>query len=164
MKSLLFVLILFPLVGLAQNNVMHSDKEFHAYEARISDVAWIHGHWKGEALGGIVEELWSLPLGGSMMGSFKLVSEGEVNFYELQTISEENGSLVFRLKHFGNQLDGWEEKEKPEDQVLIKLTDSRAYFDGITFEKVGDKGLNIYVVFEQKGQMTEAKFAYEKAD
>jgi len=164
MKQLCLILFFFPMLCTGQGNVLHKNAESEPISATISDVMWIAGHWKGEALGGIVEELWSLPLGGSMMGSFKLVSEREVNFYELQTISEESGSLVFRLKHFGNQLDGWEEKEKPEDQVLIKLTDSRAYFDGITFEKVGDKGLNIYVVFEQKGQMTEAKFAYEKVD
>jgi hypothetical protein len=68
------------------------------------------------------------------------------------------------LKHFSDKLEGWEEKEKPADQLLLKLTGTRAFFDGITFEKVSDKELNIYVVFEQKGQMSEARFAYIKAE
>jgi len=143
---------------------MHMDANSKHIQANISDVAWIAGHWRGEALGGVVEELWSPSLGGSMMGSFKLVSDGATNFYELQTISEESGSLVFRIKHFGNKLEGWEEKEKPEDLLLLKLTDTRAFFDGVTFEKVSDKKLNIYVVFEQKGHTSEAKFAYIKAE
>lgn len=160
MKKIFFILFAIPTICIGQNNVMHVTEDSHSVTATISDVSWIAGHWKGEALGGEVEELWSPPLGGSMMGSFKLVSDGLTNFYELQTISEENGSLVFRLKHFSDKLEGWEEKEKPDDQILLRLTDSRAYFDGITFEKAGDGQLNIYVVFEQKGQMTEAKFVY----
>ncbi len=41
-------------------------------EATLEDVSWIAGHWKGEAFGGIAEEIWSPPLGDSMMFVFKL--------------------------------------------------------------------------------------------
>jgi hypothetical protein len=41
-----------------------------------------------------------------MMGPFKLVVENEVQFYEIETISEENGTFVFRLKHFHRDLKG----------------------------------------------------------
>lgn len=51
-------------------------------DAELSQIAWMEGHWKGEAFGGLTEELWSPPFGGSMMFSFKLVVYGEIAFYE----------------------------------------------------------------------------------
>ena len=71
-------------------------------EPKLENIRWIAGNWKGEAFGGITEENWSEPSGGSMMATFKLISDGKVNFYEIETISEENNSLILRLKHFGN--------------------------------------------------------------
>lgn len=164
MKLLLVILTLFPMVSISQDfeHVMIANDDMQSVNASISDISWLQGHWKGEALGGIVEELWSPPLGDSMMGSFKLLSNDGTDFYELQIISEENGTLIFRLKHFGSHLEGWEPKEKPESQALLKIDKTTAWFDGITFEKAGNDELNVYVVFDHEGQQTEAKFAYTK--
>src|SRR5690606_41748043 len=74
--------------------------------AVFADVAWIAGHWKGKAMGGEIEEVWTPPMGGSMMGSFKFVADGKVIFYELETITEEDKTLILRLKHFGGDLKG----------------------------------------------------------
>jgi len=54
----------------------------------------LQGHWKGEAFGGITEEIWSPPLGDSMMFVFKLVDEGKVVFYEIGGIREVMTSLL----------------------------------------------------------------------
>ncbi len=51
-------------------------------QATLQDIAWISGYWKGEAFGGITEEMWSNPLGNSMMFAFKLVVDDKVKFYE----------------------------------------------------------------------------------
>ena len=45
---------------------------------KLENISWIAGHWKGEAFGGITEEIWSEPSGGSMMASFKLVVDDNV--------------------------------------------------------------------------------------
>ena len=91
-KSII-LLVFFSLSGLlAQTNVtpniLKLDEGFASPEASIEDVKWIAGHWKGEALGGIVEEVWTEPLGGSMMCAFKLVVDDKVKFYELVTLYE----------------------------------------------------------------------------
>ena len=130
-------------------------------EATLSDVSWISGYWKGEALGGIIEEIWSDPYGNSMMGSFKLVSEGKVSFYELCTISEENNTLILRIKHFSSDLKGWEEKDDSEEFKLVKLDKNKAYFNNLTFELVDENNLDIYVIFKEEGkEETEMKFSY----
>ena len=131
-------------------------------KADLSSMRWVEGHWKGEAFDGITEEVWTPPLGGSMVCAFKLVVDGKVKFYELVTISEENNTLVLRLKHFHSNLKGWEEKDKTVDFRLVKATDNKIYFDEFTFERVGARKMNIYVVIKSKEKREEVKFAYTK--
>ena len=132
-------------------------------KASLSDVAWIAGHWKGEAFGGITEEIWSPPLGDSMMFVFKLVVNEKVAFYEVGHIRQEGETLILRLKHFNSNLTGWEEKDKTVDFKLVKLEGNRVYFDDFTFEKINESEINIYVVIEQEnGSKEEVKFNYKK--
>jgi hypothetical protein len=131
-------------------------------QANLSDVDWIQGHWKGEALGGQVEEIWSPPLGESMMGSFKLVQNGKVKFYEIMTISETEKTLILRIKHFDAQLKGWEEKDETVDFKLVKVTPDKIYFDGLTFERITKNEINVFVRFDNDGSHSEGKFNYHR--
>jgi hypothetical protein len=126
-------------------------------------VDWIAGHWQGEAFGGIAEEIWTAPLGGSMMGSFKLVIDGSVKFYELCTIAKIDSTIILRLKHFHNDLKGWEEKDKTVDFNLIKVTPYQVFFDGFTFERINDNEMNLYVVIHSSsGEAKETMFNYKR--
>src|SRR5512134_19256 len=70
-------------------------------KATIEDIAWLAGHWKGSALGGVSEEIWSPPLANSMMGSYRLIKNDTlIIFYEIVTITEDGQSLTLKLKHF----------------------------------------------------------------
>lgn len=130
--------------------------------ATLNEIKWLAGHWVGEALGGITEEIWSPPLGNSMMGAFKLSKDNAVIFYELVTIVEENQSLILRLKHFNSQLKGWEEKNKTIDFRLVKVTPSKIFFDEFTIEKVSPSEINAYVVIGSKNDLQEVKFNYHR--
>ncbi len=132
-------------------------------KATLEDVAWISGYWRGEAFNGEVEEIWSSPLGNSMVASFKLVVDDEVKFYEIETITEINGTLMLQLKHFHSNLRGWEEKDETVDFSLVKITESKVFFDGMTFEKVSDNEMNVYVLIKQTDKVAEEiKFNYHK--
>ena len=143
-------------------NTLLFDETAGSPKADLSVVAWIAGHWQGEAFGGVAEEIWTPPLGDSMMAAFKLVVNGQVKFYELETILEQGDSLVLKLKHFSSKLHGWEEKEETVDFKLVKITDDRAYFDGMTFENVSDDEMNVYVLTGDEGVEQETKFNYRK--
>ncbi|MFI2741891.1 DUF6265 family protein [Zhouia sp. PK063] len=132
-------------------------------KATLQDISWINGYWKGEAFGGIIEEIWSKPLGNSMMGSFKLVNDNKVSFYELCTITTKNNTLLLQLKHFNSDLTGWEEKDKTVDFKLVKITPKKVYFDGFTFEYISPNEINLYVIIPHKnGKEEEMIFNYHK--
>lgn len=142
---------------------MSFSEETTSPKASIEDASWIAGSWSGEAFGGITEEIWSPPLGDSMMFVFKLVADGKVVFYEIGHIAEVNETLVFQLKHFHGDLKGWEEKDETVDAKLIKVEENRLYFDDFTFEKISDTEINIYVVIgNEDGTSEEVKFNYTK--
>lgn len=143
------------------NTIMSSDSSVIP-SATLDAIKWVQGHWRGEAFGGITEEIWTPPLGGSMMCAFKLTVGEKVRFYELVTIVEDKNTLILRLKHFHSDLTGWEEKNKTIDFKLLKVTDNKIFFDGFTFEKVSSNEINMYVVIEDKGNQIETKFNYKR--
>ena len=160
MKNTLMVLLLVTFGCKAQNTISFDDGDVSP-KADLSKVAWLEGHWRGEALGGIAEEIWSPPLGGSMMFSFKLVSNGAVQFYELGHIQQVGETLLLQLKHFHGNLKGWEEKNDTVDFKLVKIDVDRVYFDDFTLEKISENEINVYVVIEHAdGASEEVKFNY----
>lgn len=143
-------------------NTMFYDTSVGSPNATLDDVAWVQGHWKGEAFGGIAEEIWSPPLGGSMMCVFRLLVNDEVNFYEICTLVEEKETLVLRLKHFHSDLKAWEEKNETVDFKLVKVTPGKVFFDGFTFERISDNEINLYVLIDSHGEKSEVKFNYHR--
>ncbi|MGI9544676.1 MAG: DUF6265 family protein [Cyclobacteriaceae bacterium] len=148
---------------IAQAHTLSLNEGQSSPQASLTDIAWIQGHWKGEAFGGITEEIWTPPLGNSMMAAFKLVVDNKIEFYELITIVEEDETLIMRLKHFDKTLLGWEEKDKTIDFPLVKVAKDAVYFDGLTFESISESEMNVYVVISDEGETHEAKFNYRKA-
>lgn len=164
-KFTFYILLLLCFDVLAANkfpNLLFLEYKQQSPKANLSVVKWLSGHWRGRAFGGLIEEVWTPATGGSMMGSFKLIVENQVQFYEIETISEENGTLIFRLKHFNRDLKGWEEKDRTIDFKLVKVTENKVYFNGLTLENISDTQINIYVAIKDKGSTTEEKFTYTR--
>jgi hypothetical protein len=162
MKSL-FVLLFCISIGCKAQNTMSFTEGDKSPEATLEDVSWIAGHWKGEAFGGVAEEIWSPPLGDSMMFVFKLVADGKVQFYEVGHIQQTGETLLLQLKHFHGSLKGWEEKDETVDFKLVQIDGNRVYFDGFTIEKISGNEINMYIVVgEEDGSSEEVKFNYKK--
>ena len=160
--SLIIVVLLLCIITAQSQNTLSLGENDTSPKADIKDVAWIAGHWQGEAFGGIAEEIWSPPLGNAMVASFRLIVDNQVSFYEIETITEENESLILRLKHFHANLIGWEEKDETVDFPLVKIERDKAYFSGLTFEKVSDKEMHVYVrISDEEGNQQEMKFPYK---
>ena len=154
MKKLVLILLTISFSSKAQTEAK--------LEPKLENIAWISGTWYGEAFGGQTEEIWSEPSAGSMMATFKLINDGKVTFYEIEIIREVENSLILQLKHFGSDLKGWETKDETVDFPLKEITTTKVVFEGMTFEKVSDKEMNIYVDIENNGSVETVKFNYTK--
>lgn len=162
MKFLLLFLLSSMCLLQAQNTVSF-EEGMTSPAATISSIDWLAGHWKGEAFGGIAEEIWSPPADGSMMFSFRLLDKGVVSFYEFGHLIEIDGTLLLQLKHFDPNLSGWEEKDENIDFRLVKIEENKFYFDDLTIERISDKEINMYVeVGEEDGTSNEVTFNYHR--
>lgn len=133
--------------------------------ASLDEVRWMAGRWRGEGLGATVEETWLPPAGDAMPGVFRLVRDGQVDFYELVTIVEEGGSLIMRLKHFDAELVGWEERAESVTFPLVRHDENTLWFDGLTIERVAPDSMRIWVALESReGGSSEGHFEYRRVE
>jgi len=54
-----------------------------------------------------------------MVGTFRVLKDGDAVFYEFWVIEVEDGRAIFKMKHFDRGLLGWEEKA---DMVRLTLS------------------------------------------
>ena len=165
----LFLSLLLSGPALAQQSLtdhtIRADDDSQRSPAVIADIAWLAGRWVGEGLGGTSEEMWTAPMAGHMLGTFRLMKNEALDFSEFFMMVEENDSIVLKLKHFGPDLNGWEAKDKFVTFRLIKIEGQTAWFDGLTYALDDDGTLHAYVAIKQKdGPMREGEFRYTRAD
>jgi hypothetical protein len=132
--------------------------------ARIADMAWLAGQWTGEFMGGTIDEVWSEPSGGAMVGFFRLVKDGKPVFYEILTLMESAGSVEMRLKHVNPDMTGWEEKKDFVTFRLVRRDDTGVYFDGLTFRRAGPDAIEGFIALRDRatGEVREEKLTYRR--
>ena len=134
--------------------------------ASIDGLAWLEGIWAGDGITGKpATEVYSAPQGGQIAGHFVQTGDDGVWFYEILTIVPRDGSLVYRLKHFKADLEGWETKgaDQAREFRLVAQEGDAWYFDGLTLRKDGKNGLISAVSVSNKdGPPTELVFRYTR--
>lgn len=161
----------FTLLFLGQVALAQSQRTEHTFKlddtenrpaATLDDVSWLVGNWSGEAFGSTFEEGWNPPSAGSMIGFFKLMDGGEVVFYELLLLVEEEGSLSLKVKHFNADFTAWEEKADYVTFRYVKSGDDAIHFSGISFYRVDDDTMNAYIVMRSGDDVREEKLVYRR--
>lgn len=131
--------------------------------ARLEDLAWLQGQWEGAGLTGPATEVYSSPAGGQISGHFRQLREGRVFFFEIMAIAQVGPSLEYRLKHFNEDLTGWEEKGTVLKFPLVAIERDAWYFDGLTIKRDGANGMIGAVRIGNKdGSSREAVFKYQR--
>jgi hypothetical protein len=131
--------------------------------ARLEAVGWLAGHWIGEGLGGVGEEIWSEPGGGVMLGLYRHLVRGKLTFFEVMMIAEERDTLVLKLKHFGPDFNGWEPKDEHVAFPLIGLEPRAARFDGLDYLGQEDGSLRILLKMKSPdGNVREEEFRMKR--
>lgn len=118
--------------------------------ASIDDAAWLAGRWVGEGLGGQVEEVWSPPQGGQMVGHFSLAKNGAIVFYEIELIDVQANGLRMRVKHFNPDFTGWEEKGAWHSFEPVGADAQELRFTGLTLRHEGDT-MRISILIRERG-------------
>lgn len=146
-------------VPLAAQETRVGEEGFESPPATLADIAWLIGQWQGAGIGGATAtESWLPPTGPTMVGTFVQQSEdGAVMFTELMYLTEEDGSLVLRLKHFNEDLTGWEAQDEMESFRLLAIEPCAAYFHELTIRctdaEAASEGVTIAVRMQSGGEL-----------
>lgn len=124
--------------------------------ATIDEMTWLTGRWVGTHQADTIEEQWSEPASGAMMGMFRARRDDAARFYELITLDAEGAGLVCRFKHFHRDLTSWEEEDAPLTLDLVELGAGGAVFlkrgarRWMTYRRDGVDRVTVF--FESEGQ------------
>lgn len=101
MKPIRTCLLVLPLALFACNSMPQSNQSVGPID--ISHVSWLAGDWVAHTADGRVEELWSTPAGGAMMGMTRVTSGGAMHFFEFLRLVKDGGNLVMIVRPQGQE-------------------------------------------------------------
>jgi len=93
--------------------------------ARVTQLAWLSGCWEQAAGPRLVEEQWTRPRGGLMLGAGRTVLGDTLVEYEQTRIFERGGRLVYGANPSG---------QAPAEFESIELSDSSVTFENPTHD------------------------------
>jgi hypothetical protein len=162
-RTIYFLLLLFAATSVHTQNVIHLSDGMQPPPTSIVELDWMAGSWTCDIGDGKAEEIWLPAAGHAMMGAFRMYDESGVMFMEIMTIRPYGASLAMQLKHFDDDLTGWEEKDETVDFVLIYHEPGRAYFDGLTYLLRDENTLDVYVAVEEGDEgVVEMHFPFKR--
>jgi hypothetical protein len=160
-------LILFALPALAQ-----APAPAQPPAPRLADLAWIAGRWEGEMPGGSkIEEIWSAPAAGAMMGMWRWTEGDKVRLYEFFTFETgADGVPVLQLRHFRAGLIALEDKETPMTFRLVAWKDGEHTFEHqdparptrLVYRRGGDDSMTVLLLRTQDGATRSDEFKYTR--
>ena len=134
-------------------------------KATLADAAWLIGTWSGEGIEGAeAHESWLAPSGDTMVGLFvQETAAGGIMFSEHMYLTEEDGGLVVKLKHFNPDLTGWEEKDGMVTFRLIAAEPCALYFNALTYRCDAEGGMVVAVRMKSsKPEPQELVFRFKR--
>jgi hypothetical protein len=130
--------------------------------ATIEDASWLVGDWSGTAFGKQFEEVWSPASAGTMVGTFKLLDDNGVDFYELMLLEVQEGSLSLKVKHFSKDFTAWEDKEDFVNFRLVKIEPDALHFSGLSFYRRSADVIDGYIVMKSGDNISEQHLTYQR--
>ncbi len=129
----------------------------------IGELAWLAGAWvgtRGASGATSIEERWSPPLGGAMLGVSRTVSRGRMTAFEYLRIIERDGGLVYVAQPNGGA---------KTEFVLTELGPTRAVFlnprhdfpQRIVYERSAEGQLTASIGFAKGGKPQRFEFKRE---
>jgi hypothetical protein len=118
MKLLSIVLATAAVIGFAHADDNHERRQ--PARASIADVAWLAHNWAMDAKPMTIEERWTPPAGGAMLGVSRTIKGDRMVAFEFLRVVERDGGLIYIAQPNGRP---------PTEFVLTSLSKQDATFE-----------------------------------
>jgi len=127
----------------------------------LGAIAWLAGHWIGTSEGAQVEEHWTTPVGGTMLGNARTVQDGKTVFFEYLRIEAKDEAIVYLASPMG--------RDPPTPFTLVEQTQDRLVFENpahdfpqrIVYAREGEQ-LRARIEGVQAGRATSSEWVYAR--
>jgi hypothetical protein len=135
---------------------------------KVEDLAWMSGDWSCETWGGVFEETWSDPKGGTMQGMGRHVAAGKTGMMEFLSLESVEGRVSMFIAVGALS----KEARTAERFALVKLGAAVAVFvwsidDGspktITYSRKGPNEMDCVLTGKQDGKDARADFHFSRS-
>jgi hypothetical protein len=130
-------------------------------KATLADVQWLQGCWAAATPGRIIEENWTSPRGGSMIGVSRTITGDSLAGYEIVILRQRDSTLEYEAH--------------PSGQPVATFTARTASATGVVFEnpmhdfpqrvgyrRVGQDSLVAYIEGVMGGRNRRMEFPYAR--
>lgn len=124
-------------------------------------LAWLEGCWSGEGLGGVITECWMSSPDGNMVGTFQIVEDGQLQFFEALLLGEVDGVAGYHVKHYDADFGPWEAADEVVSFAFVSSRGTQAEFEGLTYDMDSDGVLHVELSFANGGV---ARFDLRRVD
>jgi hypothetical protein len=89
----------------------------------IDRLSWLQGCWESVQRDGVVEEQWTAPRGGNMIGVSRTISGDRLVAYELTVVREQGEQLAYEAHPSGQKSAVFLSRSMTESSVLFENSD-----------------------------------------
>jgi len=131
----------------------------------------IAGCWRAELPGDqVLDECWERGAGDSIFGSFRWMKSGKVWMFEMLSLIDESDGVIMRIKHFNDDMVGWEEKNESVELKLVRDDGGKFEFERIrsdqntrvVYEKTGVDSLIVRLTKTKDGKLDSNEFRFRR--
>lgn len=126
----------------------------------INDMAWLTGAWVGSGGPASMEERWSPPKGGTLLGVGRTVKEDKMVSFEFLRIVERDGGLVYIAQPGGRAATEFVLTELDKQRAVF-LNPRHDYPQRIVYELTEDGTLSASIGFAKGGSLRGAEYQRE---
>jgi hypothetical protein len=134
-----------------------------AGSADITSLSWLAGSWQGKDASGLeMEELWTAPKGGAMLGLHRDVKDGKLASFEFLRIESGPGGLVYQAQPRGRPATPFTLKEAAAKRVVFENL-KHDFPQRVLYWMTDDGALHARVEGMQKGQLVGEEWTWKPA-
>lgn len=127
----------------------------------IDGVAWLQGCWQMTSGPRLIEEQWTRPRGGIMLGLGRTTRDGRLVEYETIVLSEKDGTLTYEARPSGQLATVFTLHEIAGERVVF-ANDAHDFPQRIGYRADGAERLLAWVEGTMNGQPRRIDFTYQR--
>ena len=131
--------------------------------ASLSNLAWMAGCWGAEENGVVMEECWTAPGGGILLGMHRDVTPSGKAFFEFLRISAADDTITYWGSPMGKTPTAFRMKEQGPNRVVFENV-GHDYPQRIIYWMDGDHTLRARVEGTERGAERNEEWSWKRAD